>query len=184
MNEGLYALLGAIVGGALTVGGDWMRNSNEKKARAQYLAIRCVIALETYISDCASALTNDPEAPPGTNSNDFFEMPEQFQIPDDVDWTSVPHNLSYRILSIPQRDSAARDAVRFILGVADESQARESRDEDFIKLGLDSAEIATELRRQYQLDKATVDGWDPVKELGNLKAARLKIAKQSAEAAE
>jgi hypothetical protein len=111
-------------------------------------------------------------------------MPKKFQIPEDVDWTSIRHELAYRILSIPQRDSAAREAVQFIFGVADGDQARQSRDEDFINLGLDSSKIATELRSRYRLEKAIVDIRDPVKVLNDLKAAHFKDKRVSAEAAE
>ena len=183
-SEGLFALLSAIVGGALTVSGDWIRNWNDRKRRAQYLAIRCIIALDAFVGNCASALTNNPEAPPGTNPDDVFDMPDRFQIPDDVDWTSISHSLSHRILSIPQRDSAAREAVRFILGVADGYAACESRNDDFIKLSLDSAAIAAELRRLYRIRNSEIKGWNPVKILNDLKNARLKDDEKIAEAAE
>lgn len=178
VREGMFAIYGVVAGVALTWVGEFIRLGFERNRRARYLAIRSVIALDTFVGKCAEALTSDPEVPPNTNPDDVFDMPDTFQIPGDVDWTSISHDLAYRILSIPQRDTEAREAVSFIFRVADGAQASDTRDEYYIALGLDAANIANDLRNKYNLVKAAAGKWDPVKILDDLNQKR-KIDSQA-----
>ena len=175
-NEGMFAIYGVVVGVVLTWLGEFVRQRRTIKRRANYLAIRAVIALDAYVGKCAAALASDPPFPdPNSNPDDNFELPEKFQIPDDVDWTSVSPAVAQRILEIPQRDAEAREAVSFIWQVADGGAARDTRDEQFLEIAHDAGHIAAELRRCYSLVKAPPTEWDPVKVIQDLKKKRTKI---------
>ncbi len=161
-----------VVGGCIGAGLTWIAQAsitrNERKRRALYLSIRSVIALDAFVSSCASAMTSDPEPEPGQDPDNYFDLPDQPMLPDDVDWTSISHDIAYRTLIIPQRDAEAKEAVKCICGVADGLAAKETRDEYYIPLGLEAANIAGELRTKFSLTGRETGRWDPVAELKKL----------------
>lgn len=184
-SEGMVAIVGVIVGAILGWVGQYIHTRIERNRRARYLALRSSIALDAFVGSCATALSYDPpECPPNTDPADNFDLPDKFQIPDDVDWTSVPLSLSRRILEIPYADASAHETVAFYWRVADGSQAREARDEEFLKLGLNAVKIAAELRRSYKLEEAPIGKWHPPKVLEDLVQKRTERLREHSQATE
>lgn len=158
MNEGFFALLGVVLGGAITWLGDWIRRRGQRRERGEYCALRLVIALDAYVSQTAGTL------PPDENERDYgqpesLENPQLIQLSDDVDWSAIDPKLAFRALSIPNRHADAVDTVAYIFEVADFDQARDHRDKLFSKLGLDCADLARDLRDEYGLSSRI--SWDP-----------------------
>lgn len=161
-SEGMFAIYGVIVGAVLTWLGEYVRQATRQNKQAKYLSIRTTIALDAYIRDCASALTwEDPFPDPNENPDNSFKTPEKFQIPDDVDWTSILVSSARKILEIPQRHAEAEDAVRVVYDLADGVQAQSVRDERFLAIALDAIAVAGDLRNRYNLPKKPVGDWDP-----------------------
>ncbi|WP_374765255.1 hypothetical protein [Yunchengibacter salinarum] len=175
-NEGMFAIFGVVVGVVLTWLGEFIRQRCATKRRANYLAIRAVIALDAYVGTCAAELESDsPFSDHNNNPDDNFDLPGKFQIPDDVDWTSVSPAVAQRILEIPQRDAEARAAVSFIWRMADGGAACHTRDEHFLEIAHDAAQIADDLRSCYSLVKAPPTEWDPITVLHDLKRNNTEI---------
>jgi hypothetical protein len=169
LNKLIYlrdtTLVGVVIGGALTWGVEWFRLHKERSTKATYAAIRSVLALDSYINGCAISLSDTcKEAfwPKDRDPTENFTLPEKFIIPQDVDWASLPSSLSYRILSIPQRDEEARAAVSYTGGVAGGDAARSTRDERFLPLALEATETAVLLRKDFKLKEPERREWDPV----------------------
>jgi hypothetical protein len=177
MSEGVIAIVATIVGAFLAFFGDSWRENRTKKRRATYLAIRTAIALDSFVESCASALSNNDDAYNQRVYEDpsiSFDMPEKFQIPDDVDWTSVDLDIAYKILEIPKRDKEARAFIEFVLDVG--GDGRDARDERFLGIALDAAALAKELRCLYPIPaippKEGTKDWDPVRVLQKKQRAR------------
>lgn len=105
----ILGLVGVALGAALTwVREDW-RERRTYATRAKLLAVKTVIALDTFIVECASKIGGEPEddgsGPPR------YDIPTRLVTPADVDWATIPPDLTYRILRIPvQCDEAAQRA--------------------------------------------------------------------------
>jgi hypothetical protein len=174
-NEGMFAIYGVIVGVCLTWIGEAIKQRNSIARRANYAAIRAVIALDAYVGHCAYALNwEDPEPPVDRDPDEFYKMPDKFQMPDDVDWTSVPPELAQRVLEIPHRDSEARQSITFYArDLGERSFARDERDKEFLEIAHDAIEIATELRRRYSVAETT-RRWNANQILDDLRKEREK----------
>ncbi|MEM1149939.1 MAG: hypothetical protein AAGI03_05195 [Pseudomonadota bacterium] len=169
MIEAVIGLFGVVVGAAVTIGADWLRGRSEKGERAKYLAIRTVITLDRYVSDCASVI--EPEPVPPLEHEPLVELPPKLTLPDDVDWTSIPPDLCYRILSLPSREKSAADAVSFMGGPGGGDPA-DARDEHFTDLGLLAHAIAQDLRAAFGLEAPRRNEWDPAESLRARKSER------------
>ena len=177
MSEGLYAIVGVLIGGVLGWAGEYIRYRYTTRQRATYAAIRSVIALDRYVSKCALSLTeSDPDYPDDQDPDDNWNLPEKVVIPEDVDWSSLSSDLAYRILVIPQRDAEAREGVNFTYGVAGGAAAKQILDEYFEEIGLDAAKCAVKLRKNFRLREHRYDKWNPVEVIRAYRKKRLDRA--------
>ena len=175
-NEGMFAIYGVIVGVVLTWIGEAIKQRTSIARRANYAAIRAVIALDAYVGHCAYALNwEDPEPPPDQDPNEIYKMPAKFQIPDDVDWTALPAEIAQRVLEIPHRDSEARQSITYYArDLGDRSVARDERDGLFLEIAHDAIHIATDLRRRYGVAETTL-GSDAIRSLEELSKERAEL---------
>ncbi|MEQ9504826.1 MAG: hypothetical protein RLO80_01055 [Hyphomonas sp.] len=171
MSEGVFTLLGVLVGAALTWLINMFHHRNQRRERAAYCALRAVIALDAYVARTASHL------PPDDSEQDYglseeFTNPSSISLPEDVDWSSIDANTAYRILSVPGRHSQAAGAVSYIRHIETVWSARAVRDELFAKLALDCVAISKSLRKHYNLPAAVPSDlnkdWNPEKVLRKL----------------
>lgn len=151
-GEGAFALYGAAVGAVLGFGLSGLegaiRRRREKCARARYLAIRVVIAIDRFVGSCADALRAevhplDYDTDPETHA----PMPEQYREPEGVDWSSIDNLLAFQVLSLPARDHQARLQIRDLYQY--QSGVRPLRDDLFARLALDANSLAERLRSDY-----------------------------------
>lgn len=163
MMEDWMGLIGVVVGAMITIGGQSLFRQTERGRRAKYLAIRTLVVLDRYVTSCASVMEPHPFEEHGAET--VFEQPEVLELPSDVDWTSIGHDLSYELLSLPNRDAHAREAIRFFFEVGGSWDARDARDEEFATIGLQAHEIAERLRQTYKLPARPELKWDPVESL-------------------
>lgn len=176
LKDGMFALYGVIVGALLTWLGEYFRQGFDRERRAQYLAVRVVIALDTFLQSCAVKLTYNPELPDYADPDAQWYMPDVFQVPADLDWTSISPDLAYRILQIPNDDQTIREQIDAVYEMVDGYVARDVWQANYVSLALRVSNIANELRKKYKLSARPHTEWDPVEEIKGLNA---KLEKRS-----
>lgn len=175
MSEAWFAIGGVFLGGRLGWIGKYIRHRYTASQRAKYLAVRVIIALDRYVEKCAASLTeHDPDFPDDRNPDLNWNLPEKPTLPTDVDWTTLPVDLTYRVLEIPQRDAEAREAVIYAVDVADGDAGKNTMDEYFEKIALDAAACAIQLRSNYGLPQREYGDWNPEKIIKSYRKARLE----------
>lgn len=161
--EAWIGLAGVVVGAVITISAESLFRWGERGRRAKYLAVRCVIALDRYVTLCAGCLDPDPLEEDGPDVS--YTMPPPPQLPEGVDWTAIPPDLCYRLLELPNNDQEARNQVSFYSHMTGSWDARDTRDERFTALGLSANRLATELRNKYRLVARPAATWNPVERL-------------------
>lgn len=173
MLEALIGLLGVIVGASITaVREHWASKASTQKS-AEYLAIRVVSVLDGFAEKCAyvvgdDGLSHGQRGPDGCRSVQV-STPEFSVESLDVDWKSIPSNLMYEILSLPNRVSAADQKIGGVREYAahppDYEELFEERQIQYGALGLKAASISDELRKLYGIPAREYRDWNPVEYL-------------------
>ncbi len=146
---GSFAIIGVVIGGLMSHLNDHISNRRKKTERAKYLAARVILHLEDFIhetADCIFEKEIDPEEGPYRNC----KTPKIPNLPS-VDWGSISTNLAFEILSIPNRTKFAKSSVSGLWQVADIDTAIEERDQQFLQISLDAANIIAILAEKYSL---------------------------------
>ncbi|MEW8347809.1 MAG: hypothetical protein AB2687_05820 [Candidatus Thiodiazotropha taylori] len=170
MVEALIGLLGVIVGASITAVREHWVSAEATKKSAEYLAIRAVSVLDGFTEQCADVVGDDglshgQVGPDGCRvvqiSTPSFSVEEL-----DVDWKSIPSNLMYEILSLPNRVSAADQKIssvwEYVAGPPDYEELFEERQIQYGELGLKAASLSDELRRLYRIPARDYRDWSPV----------------------
>lgn len=186
MINAVIGFIGVIVGFLLTFLKDWLKERSGRKNRARYLAIRVVCNLDEFLQQCIDVAYDDGLYRGDYNADGNREaqisQPDDFSLPEDVDWHSIDHTLMYRILSLSNRVTASN---RIIESAEDNSfppdwdEAFEERQYQYSCLGLDVADLAKTLRLTYGIPEQKFRDWDPLQKLRDTKAlveGRRKIA--------
>lgn len=111
MLEALIGLLGVIVGASITVAREYWVAKTSRRKDAEYLAIRVITLLDGFAEKCADVVGDDGLIH-GQTGPDGRRSP-QASTPDctveslDVNWKSIPSNIMYEILSLPNQVSMA-----------------------------------------------------------------------------
>lgn len=162
MSEGVFAIVGVILGGLFGWVGEYIRWNLSRRDRAHYLAVRIVISLDRFVDRCATAASINYE------DREVFSAarPEKLVLPDDVDWQSVTPEIAYRILELPQKEKEANEKGIFYWDATGEADVAQSAEiEGYVKVGLDAAKIATQLRKRYRLPERPQKDWEPTVKL-------------------
>jgi hypothetical protein len=150
-GEGAFALYGAAVGAVLGAGLTWieggLRRRRERSARARYLAVRVLIAMDRFLADTAEALRAEPHPLDDVDPETFAPLPEAYREPQGVDWSSIDDSMAYELLSLPERDREARVRIGDLYQY--DTSVRHLRDELFSRLALDVDDLAERVRREY-----------------------------------
>lgn len=192
MDDFGIAIVGAIVGGSLTIAGDWYlgkwRQKAENEEHAHYLAIRLVCTLDPFIAECA-AVADDDGVPPGHEVNDPSDLRTQVDTPElvlpaDVDWKSIDHAFAYELLSFPNTLEQANGEARNAGWYGDPEDYFDIRQRRYIEIGLQAEAFAQRLRREYKLPARVSTGWDPIESINKTKAEFARFDEQRRAAAE
>lgn len=157
MSEALFGLLGVVVGAAITWVKDWWSEGRNRRRHATYLATRMVCIFDSYVESCAEVVADDGLIDGHRNPDGCLEIqveePDPPAYPEDLEWTSIPHAIAYRALSLPDRVSAARRQIGFRADFDGPpyDEAIKERQIQYAELGLLAAEIAEELRNEYRI---------------------------------
>jgi hypothetical protein len=177
MSTAIIGLVGVIVGSILASFKDLVAHFFKRRSNGRYAAVRIIVALDEYTQKCVSVVADDGTCegrPAGTTEEgeEYYDpqvvCPEPPIFPDDVDWRSISFKLMYRILSLP---ITARDTNRYIGACAEHPSRPDyyelfaARQKGYTRLGLEAANLVTELRKEFGLPQESVDfwNWDSVK---------------------
>lgn len=176
MTQAIFGLIGVIIGGLLTLARDTWSEARTRRRHARYLAIRVVIALDRYVESCAAVATDDGLSQGQRNQQGYLEpqvsLPPAPTFPPDLDWKSIDHELTYRLLSLPNDADAANRMIGFSWENAfppDFEEAFEERQYQYAKLGLATFKLTQELRQTYDIGAPQPGAWNPVEHLTKAK---------------
>jgi hypothetical protein len=153
----------------------WIRERAARVRAARYLAIRVVCVLDEFIDNCASvAVDSGSEGKDGVLEPQV-SAPAKPSYPDDLDWQSIAHDLTYDLLSLPNAVTKAEGVVDWANendGPPDFSEFFETRSIQYATIGLRANTLATKLRVRYRIPArppvADDNAWDPVCMLGRV----------------
>ena len=188
MSEAVSAVIG-LVGVAVGAGITWWQatseRSREKRADAQYLAIRVVCILDKYVVDCATACDDRTEMDePGINVWVSAPAAALADYPVDVDWRCIESGLMFDILSLPRDELLAKNwlaGYEEATGCLIDEFAVE-RAKRYGGLGLEAAALAERLRTAYSIPAIKHGEWKPVEHIKLYFKEQEKLAQARAEA--
>jgi hypothetical protein len=175
------AIVGAIGGGLLTFCAQQWFERGVRKRNARHLAVRVVSILDTYVDTCVRVVLDD-----GLSYGQRDEQgclvpqvatPPPPSFPEELDWTSIDHQLMNRILLMPNEAQTANDKIasisEYVAHPPDYDEYFEERQYQYSTLGLTAFELGRELRKTYGIQEQQFGDWNPVE--------RLREAKQEVE---
>ncbi|MDX2095796.1 MAG: hypothetical protein SFW64_07670 [Alphaproteobacteria bacterium] len=169
VKEAISTLLGALI----ALGGTWLFNQHNTEKAARYLAIRVVCIFDKYLTDCVAVVKDDGlsygQRTPEGYLDPQVSSPGAPLFPTDVDWKSIDHNLMYEILSFPSDVDAADESIAFtwrvIASPPDFDEYFEERAFHYAQFGLRAHELASRLRKKYNIPAKKYGDWNPITEL-------------------
>jgi hypothetical protein len=169
-------LLGVIVGSGIP----WIKEKLSERKHACYLAIRVVIILDKFVEACVHVAHDDGLCQGQRNSDGDLEAqvdaPDSPSFPADVDWRTIKHELTYRVLSLPKALELTKQVISHNGDFCDTGDEYfEERAYQYALLGLVAAELTRELRNAYSVPDGDFSHWDPVK---NLRDRKVSIEEQ------
>jgi len=177
MEKVIIALVGVVVGAALTIGRELFAEWRKDQKDAQYLAIRIVCIFDRFIEGCVAVVGDDglfhgqPDAE-GYSRIQVEEPSLDIQLTD-VNWKALPSELMYEILSFPNSLDDAKHIVSTTFDLAafppSYDEGFEERQYQFSKLGLNAVCLVEKLRSEYNLPARTFDHWNPIEYMKNEK---------------
>lgn len=136
----------------------------ELERHAHYLAVRVICMLDPFVSACCDVAGDSGMPDSEGNMEPQVSLPT-LALPEDVDWKTIPTELMYRILSLPNDIDIARQTIDFvgseIASPPDYDEAFEERAIQFGKLGLTALALCDEMRAAYSIPQRSYSGWHP-----------------------
>lgn len=173
MNNAWFGLIGVVIGVAATGLKEWLATFLYRQKRANYLAIRVITILDTFIVRCNSVAYDDGTHHGQPDQDGFHrpqvELPEFDPLSFDVDWKSIPSNLMYEILIFPSKIESSRR----IICVIDEHdydppefpEYFEERQYQYSLLGIKAFEIIERLRENRKIPLNSYHNFNPIESL-------------------
>lgn len=166
MTPALIGLLGVIVGAFLTTIREWWSQRQRTKKAAAYLTAIVGGELDRFILAC-SEVAQDSGEPDQIGemhpraSRPKFE-PEQLQ----VEWLSIPEDVMFPILDLPNQVRAADNAIADVYTYGDDPpeyiRTYQESQYQYSLIGLDAINAVSRLRSHARLRPRKNDGqWDP-----------------------
>ncbi len=169
---------GTVIGAGITQIATWVRESNGDKKRqareALYTAMRAAVALEAFAWACDEHLQDRSGTHAMGMINEAGKLPRLAEFPSNVDWRSFDIRLASEVLGFPAKiDAAQNRAYRLSWETNDHWESEPAA----IALGVAALELATRLRRQYQLNEGAV----PPDVAEGLRAKKIDLDRRTAE---
>lgn len=178
MNDPVFGpvmgFIGVLVGAAIVTIKESVRDSLAKKKAAEYLAIRIVTAMDSYVEGCATVASDDGLDMGQTDPQGYYRIqttePEFKVHLIDGDWKTLDTSLMYEILSFPNAIRAAEHCVSSLDAVPPYDDLIEERRFQYAALGLKAASLTDKVRKEYAIPERGYEGWNPVVHLQDMKA--------------
>lgn len=153
---GLTGLGGALVGGLINQGFQWLRDDRSANLHRQYAAIRVAVILEAFALECAKFITENDRhiSSNGEDGASHTEMPQLIEYPKDLEWKLLDSDLLAQVLVLPNeliignRRIVSGDEA---WGRGDEDLPQTMCSEECTTLGRRARQLASELRSKYKL---------------------------------
>jgi hypothetical protein len=184
-------LVGVVVGAVITTAKEWWFQHRKNKKEAEYLAIRVVCMLDTYVVGCAAVVQDGGvyENPniPSVLGNNHVQVPVPEFDPEvaKVEWKTLPADLMYEILSLPieieAADRSINDAKEYVAMPPDFDEFFEERQYQYAQLGIKASNLAAKLREFANLPRKSCAKWDPVEYMEKEKL-KIEFAREQHEA--
>ncbi|MAN73862.1 MAG: hypothetical protein CME84_07220 [Henriciella sp.] len=157
-------LAGVLLGSLIAVSKDAWASSRQRRRDGSYAAIRLACLLDEYADKCIDVVQDDGTAygqPAGRTSDGQEYLQAQVatpgppDYPDDIAWRSLDEKLMHRILALP---NMARSTDRHIDAASDYAhppdfdEVFEARQQGYARIGLESLEIASALRKRFEIE--------------------------------
>ena len=161
----LYGLIGLFFGWLLTLAREMFAEKRALKREAEYLAIRVVCALDSFLENCASVVLDN-----GVPDEDgYYRIRVTAEAPQiefsDVNWKALPADLMYTILSFPNLIAEINNYVASSFDHASPPEFEESfelRQREYAQLGLKVSALSDELRVRFRIPHREMSNWDIV----------------------
>ena len=154
MDKAIIGLVGVALGVLLGILKDWIFQKAKRKKEYEYLAIRVACELDRFVCRCVDVANDD-----GTSYGQYDKdgcariqvTPPSFNPHDlDVDWRSLPSNLMYEILNLPNKIEIANEVISSVFdhvaGPPYYEEGFEARQLHYSELGLLAMDLAARLR--------------------------------------
>ena len=173
MDKFVFTLIGIFLGAILTIGRELYAEKRSRKKDAEYLAIRLICILDTFMERCASVVGDNGLYHGQTDEQGYSRIQEPAPDLDikinDVNWKALPSELMYEILSFPNLISDADRLIGSTFELAacppDYSEGFEERQNQYSLLGLKASTLSSKLRSKYKIPKNQITNWDIVEYL-------------------
>ncbi len=179
MEKIWVGLIGVIVGGVLATWREWWMEKRNRKKDATFLAIRIVCILDDFVKCCAAVAKDDGFY--YGQSNSYAEPKIEVQTPDldfeslSVNWNSIPPNLMYKVLSLPNKIKDEKQSLYDLSRHFSDADFIDERRLRYANLGLEAQSITEQFRKKYHIIKQKFqEHWDPIKIMSDLKIENLE----------
>jgi hypothetical protein len=187
MDKAIIGLVGVALGVLLGILKDWIFQKAKRKKEYEYLAIRVACELDRFVYRCVDVAHDD-----GTSYGQYDKdgcariqvTPPEFNPNDlDVDWRSLPSNLMYEILNLPNKIEIANEAISSVFdhvaGPPYYEEGFEARQLHYSELGLLAMGLAERLRKYAKLPAFEApENWSPSEMLSDKKKQIIKIQEE------
>lgn len=137
----------------------------ELTRNANYLIIRVVCLLDVFVTKSCEVVQDDGEVDYADGITQVRAEEPYLELPQDVDWKSIPLDFLYRIHTLRNDIDGAMQTIEFVASEIatspDYDEVFKERHYQFGKLGLAAFDLAAELRSAYELPPKKYDGWNP-----------------------
>jgi hypothetical protein len=162
----MFTVIGVIVGIFLKWLIDWIGQVMKNKKDAEHLAVHVICLLNKFVAGCA-AVVEDNGQPDSSGVWKPNTVRPNFE-PDTakVEWKSLPKELMYQVLMLPNRIEVANLKINavdeYVAYGPDYCDFFEERQFQYAMLGIRAAEAADALRKHAALPSEPIDDWDAV----------------------
>lgn len=153
---GVIVLSSSVFSALVTQVISWIRDLQKEKIsskrEAKYLALRVAVVLESFSIECAKIITDNHryEGAEECSGSTHSCLPSPPEYPFDVDWKSLPPDLSDRVLSFVNEITLSKQDIEFMYDI-DEERIVSTCSEHAGKCGYRALLIASSLRKQHDL---------------------------------
>ncbi len=158
--------------------------TSDIRTQARYLAVRVVCVLDPFLEQCVAVTGDDGQVLQSDDVTRVASVKEPIlAIPTDVDWKSISSEMMYRILSLPNEISVAKETIRASFdhsGPPDYDEGFSERKYQYAKIGTLAFNIVTDLRAQYDIPAPDYSVWNPKDYLDRTFAAEYELRKRNA----